>query len=141
MSMVKFYTLVKVPELKSRRKLKVFICDLIAKEKRDLSVLTYIFCSDDYLLKMNLDFLKHHYYTDVITFDLGSEVNGINGEVYISVDRVRDNALLLGTKTVAELHRVMFHGALHLCGYKDKLKADKVLMTKKEDYYLKRYKV
>jgi probable rRNA maturation factor len=138
--MVKFYTLEPIRELKNRRELKSFILQLVAKEKRSAGQLSFIFCSDEYLLKINQDFLHHDYYTDIITFDLSGSQGDIEGEIYISIDRVRDNANLLGVNIVDELHRVIFHGILHLCGYKDKLKTDKALMRKKEDYYLKRYK-
>lgn len=138
--MVKFFMLKPLRELKNRRKLKAFIEQLAGKEKMEVSQLSFIFCSDDYLLKINQDFLQHDYYTDIITFDLSNSPGEIEGEIYISIDRVRDNAQLLKVDAADELHRVIFHGVLHLCGYKDKLKPDKVLMRKKEDYYLKRYK-
>jgi rRNA maturation RNase YbeY len=138
--MVKFYTLEPLRELKNRRKLKSFIELLVLKEKKSLSQLQFIFCSDDYLLRINQEFLQHDYYTDIITFDLSASVGKIEGEIYISIDRVRDNARFLAVDIADELHRVIFHGVLHLCGYKDKLKTDKALMRKKEDYCLKRYK-
>ena len=100
--------------------------------------LNYIFCSDKELLKINIDFLNHDYFTDIITFDL-SEKDGIVGEIYISLERVRENAQQLKVPVTEELHRVIFHGALHLCGFKDKTKADKLVMTKKQDEYLYRY--
>jgi probable rRNA maturation factor len=138
--MVKFFTLEPLRELKDRRKLKSFIERLVVKEKKRLAQLGFVFCSDDYLLKINQDFLQHDYFTDIITFDLSTSASEIEGEIYISIDRVRDNARMLEVDIVDELHRVIFHGVLHLCGYKDKLKTDKALMRKKEDYYLKRYK-
>ncbi len=98
----------------------------------------YIFCSDEYLLQINRDHLQHDYYTDIVTFDL-SEGEAIIAEVYISTDRVKDNALTLATGYTAEMLRVIFHGALHLCGYKDKSKKQATLMRKMEDAYLKRY--
>jgi probable rRNA maturation factor len=138
--MVKFFVLEPLRELKDRRRLKAFLEELAVKEKKKLSQLSYIFCSDDYLLKINQDFLQHDYYTDIITFDLSNTSGQIEGEIYISIDRVRDNAQELKVDLADELHRVIFHGVLHLCGYKDKLKPDKALMRKKEDYYLKRYR-
>lgn len=125
--------------LTRRTELKAFINKLFKKEGLRLASLDYIFCSDDYLLKINQDFLKHDYYTDIITFDLTEQDQSISGEIYISIDRVKDNAIQQGTSFKEELHRVVFHGALHLCGYKDKSKKDKLAMTKKEDYYLSRF--
>lgn len=102
--------------------------------------LSYVFCSDDYLLDINRSFLQHDYYTDIITFDLtepGSKK--IDAEIYISVDTIRDNAQRFDTSITKELHRVIFHGVLHLCGYKDKTSKDQELMTRKEDHYLSLY--
>lgn len=104
-------------------------------EKKSLAHISYIFCSDDYLLKINQEYLQHDFYTDIITFDL-TEENGIIGEVYISVDRIKENAKKYSSSFLVESHRVIFHGALHLCNYEDKTKANKLIMTKKEDYYL-----
>ncbi|RFM30648.1 rRNA maturation RNase YbeY [Deminuibacter soli] len=120
--------------------LKQFVETIFKKEKHPLQEIRYIFCSDDYLLQINRDHLQHDYYTDIITFDL-SEGNGTIGEVYISLDRVKDNAKTHETTYPTEARRVIFHGALHLCGYKDKSKADAVNMRKMEDLYLKKYLV
>ena len=88
---------------------------------------------------MNNRFLKHNFYTDVITFDLGSAGNGTEAEVYLSIDRIKDNAKKIGVPFNKELHRVIFHGALHLCGYKDKTKAQQKEMRSKENRYLLKY--
>ena len=124
--------------LQSRTKLKKFIELIFKKEGRPLLSINYIFCTDKALLEINKQFLKHDFYTDIITFDL-SESDEIAAEIYISVDRVRDNASLLGVSFKSELHRVIFHGALHLCGYSDKTKDQKAEMRVKEDYYLRKY--
>jgi probable rRNA maturation factor len=121
--------------LTNRRALKSFINQLFKKEGYTLDSLDYIFCSDEYLLKINQDFLKHDDYTDIITFDL-SESDEVIGEIYISIDRIKENSLTHNTSFTNELHRVIIHGALHLCGYKDKSKVDKADMTKRENYYL-----
>lgn len=121
--------------LNNRIKLTEFICKLFKKEGYTLESLDYIFCSDEYLLKINQDFLQHDDYTDIITFDL-SESEAVVGEIYISIERVQENARLHGQSFSDELLRVIFHGALHLCGYKDKTQKDKMLMTRMEDYYL-----
>lgn len=136
--MVRFH-LLETFTLKDRNKLKAFINSIFKKEGKSLNSLDYIFCSDDYLLKINQDFLKHDYFTDIITFDLSNPGEAVTGEVYISIDRVKDNAAKNHTSFTNELHRVVFHGVLHLCGFKDKKPADKSLMTRREDYYLSRY--
>ncbi|BAV09736.1 rRNA maturation RNase YbeY [Filimonas lacunae] len=116
---------------------------LFSKEKKKLEEIRYIFCSDEYLLQINKDFLQHDYYTDIITFDL-SEGDATTSEVYISVDRVKENAITQGTTFTREMLRVLFHGALHLCGYKDKTKDQVSEMRKKEEQYIlsfeKKYK-
>jgi probable rRNA maturation factor len=125
--------------LKNRRRLKDFISTLINKEKRDINTLNYIFCSDKALLKINRKYLGHDFYTDVITFDLSSSPKEIFADIYISAERVRANAKELEVSLKDEIHRVMFHGLLHLCGYKDKTKKQQVEIKKKENYYLSLY--
>ena len=139
MQKVQFYFLDRNPALKERTRLKLFIEKLFTSEKMKLGNLSYIFCSDEHLLTINNDFLKHDFYTDVITFDLSSSKNEIEGEVYLSVDRIKDNAKQLGVSFKEELHRVIFHGALHLCGYKDKKKEEALIMRSKENKSLKRF--
>ena len=139
MQKIEFYFLDRNPTLKERTRLKLLIEKLFTLEKKKLGNLSYIFCSDEYLLGINKDFLKHDFYTDVITFDLSSSKVEIEGEVYLSVDRIKDNAKQLGVSFTEELHRVIFHGALHLCGYKDKTKMAKELMRSAENKYLKLY--
>ena len=125
--------------LTSKTELKVFIESLFKKEKTPLATINYIFCSDEYLLSINQQFLKHDYYTDIITFGLHDKGTPVVAEVYISTDRVKENAANNGVTYTNEMLRVLFHGALHLCGYKDKSKADILTMRAKEDAYLKRY--
>ena len=127
---------IRVPE---RTRLKLHIGELFKRKGKDLSALTYVFCSDKYLLSINKEFLHHNDYTDIITFCLSGPVDPIIGEIYISVDRIRENAQFLGLSMNEELHRVIFHGALHLCGYKDKTPNDKKKMTSEEDKNLKLY--
>ncbi|HVU85535.1 MAG TPA: rRNA maturation RNase YbeY, partial [Puia sp.] len=122
-----------------RGHLKSFISTLFKKEGKKLDEISYIFCSDDYLLEINRQYLKHDYYTDIITFGLSEPGQPINAEIYISVDRIKDNAREFKTSFKRELHRVIFHGALHLCGYKDKKKEDQQVMRKMEDKYLTQY--
>ncbi len=111
---------------------------LFQNEKKNPEQIDFIICDDEYLLDLNKAHLKHDYYTDVITFDYTTEeINeGVVGEVYISIQRVRDNATKFKVNTTTELHRVMIHGALHLCGYKDHTAVARTRMTAKEDYYL-----
>ena len=125
--------------LRERTKLKRFLVSIFKKEKKQLEDLQYIFCSDDYLLEINRQYLDHDYYTDIITFDLSEKGQLINAEIYISVDRVRENAREFGSSLRQELHRVMFHGALHLCGYKDKKPKEAQIMRQMEEKWLKRY--
>jgi probable rRNA maturation factor len=124
--------------LSNRTALKKFIESLFRKERKKLSSLNYIFCSDERLLQINRDYLKHDYYTDIITFDL-SPGNQTEGEIYISIDRVRENAWSEGTSFKEELARVIFHGALHLCGYGDKTPAQVNVMRSKENGYMQAY--
>lgn len=125
--------------IKQVRKLKAFIEHLILAEKRIPGPLSFVFCTDEYLLSINKQYLNHHFYTDIITFDLSTSKKVISGELYISIDRIKENAKEFKTTTTNELQRVMFHGVLHLCGYKDKSPKDIKLMRTKEDQYLKLY--
>ncbi len=125
--------------LRNRSKLKKFIEAIFKREGFKLQLLNYIFCSDKDLLAINRQYLKHNYYTDIITFGLSDKGMPVEGEIYISVDRVRDNALAEGESLTRELHRVIFHGALHLCGYKDKSSVEKKRMREEEDKCLSKY--
>ena len=104
----------------------------------ELQSINYIFCTDKAVLEINRQFLAHDFYTDIITFDL-SDSNAIQAEIYISVDRVKDNATQLGVSFKSELHRIIFHGVLHLCGYKDKKRGEIEEMRSKEGFYLNKY--
>jgi probable rRNA maturation factor len=122
--------------LRKRTELRKWISSIIRKEGYTLSSLNYIFCSDAYLLDLNIRHLRHHTLTDIITFDLSSSKKNIEGEIYISMTRVKENAAIYKVPLSHELHRVIIHGALHLCGYKDKKPAEQKQMRAKEDYYL-----
>ncbi|MFM9908330.1 MAG: rRNA maturation RNase YbeY [Chitinophagaceae bacterium] len=137
-SKVQFHYQLKGFNFRERTRLKIFILKLFKQEGKSLDSLSYIFCSDDYLLSINQQFLNHDFYTDIITFNLSESVN-LKGEIYISLERVLDNSLQYNTSQKEELHRVIFHGALHLCGYNDKSKADKIIMRRKEQAYLNLY--
>lgn len=137
-SKVQFHFLSPVPNLKNRTALKAFISSTLKRKNRKLGSINFIFCSDDYLLQINKQFLNHHFFTDIITFDL-SEGEKLEAEIYISIDRVRENASLFNTSLVNELHRVVFHGILHLCGLKDKTSKESEVMRKAEQKLLNLY--
>ena len=139
LSKIKFHFSAKDTYLEDRMRLKKFILALFDKEGRRLETLNYIFCSDKYLLSINQSFLSHNYYTDIITFELSETIEVVVGEIYISIDRIRVNSRLFSTTIKEELHRVIIHGALHLCGYKDKTKAERLKMREKENFYLVKY--
>ena len=122
--------------LKDKRKVRQWIKDTIAAEGYQLEELSYVFCSDAYLLTINQQYLDHDTYTDIVTFDNSEEKGVIVGDIFISIDRIRENSEKFKQTFVDELHRVIIHGALHLLGYKDKKPAEKQKMTEKEDFYL-----
>ncbi|KJF44155.1 rRNA maturation RNase YbeY [Draconibacterium sediminis] len=115
--------------------LKNQIENLVINEKYQLGELTIVYCSDEFLLEMNKQYLDHDYYTDIITFDY-VEKNVISGDLFISIDRVNENAENYGISQLKELYRVVLHGVLHLVGYKDKTEEEQVEMTKMEEFYL-----
>lgn len=123
-------------KLKNKRAVKNWLTDTIKAEGFILKELSYIFCSDLYLLQVNRQFLDHDYFTDIITFDNSAGDGLIAGDIFISIDRVRENAAKFKVSVDDELHRVIIHGVLHLVGYKDKTAKDKKKMTLKEDFYL-----
>jgi rRNA maturation RNase YbeY len=123
--------------LKNKKDLTGIILHLFKKENNvDLESLTYIFCTDQYLRKLNRRFLNHDYYTDILTFVLSDKGNPLVSEIYISIDRVKENSQKLNISQHNELLRVIFHGALHLCGYNDNTDRQKIRMRQKEDEYL-----
>ena len=125
--------------LQRRRVLKTFILSVFKKQGVPLEELNVIFCDDEYLLDLNHRFLKHDFYTDILSFPLSRSNQPLVAEIYISVDRVRDNALSGETTFKEEIHRVIFHGVLHFCGYKDKTTRDIKPMRAMENQYLKQY--
>lgn len=125
--------------LRNRNQLKAFITKIFETEGVSVNSVDFIFCSDSYLLNINRSFLKHNYFTDIITFNLADNNAPVQGEVYISANTVRANAARLKNSVAKELHRVIFHGLLHLCGYLDKTVEQQALMTAKEDQYLSLY--
>ncbi|MDB5288123.1 MAG: rRNA maturation factor [Mucilaginibacter sp.] len=122
--------------LKNKTAVRKWITETIVAEGFKLAELTFVFCSDEYLLQINQQYLNHDTYTDIITFDNSEEHNTIAGDIFISIERIKENAAKFAVTEAQELHRVIIHGALHLLGYKDKTVADKKKMTLKEDHYL-----
>jgi rRNA maturation RNase YbeY len=133
---VKFFAEdVEKPALKYRS-IKQWIASEIEKENFDIGNINYIFCSDEYLLKMNIKHLEHDYYTDIISFDY-CDGNLISGDLFISLDSIKENAVLYGTNE-SEIYRVMIHGILHLCGYKDDTEEESENMRQRENEALLR---
>ncbi len=123
-------------KLKNKLKVRQWITDTIVAEGFKLQELTYVFCSDTYLLQINQQYLDHDTYTDIVTFDNSEYEGEITGDIFISIPRIQENATIFKVSETDELHRVIIHGALHLLGYTDKTPADQKKMTEKEDYYL-----
>lgn len=120
--------------LKEKRKRKTWLKNIAEAENHKISELNYIFCSDEYLLNINVEYLDHDTYTDIITFDNSEEENIIEGDIFISIDRVKENSKTLNVEEEKELSRVISHGLFHLLGYKDKSKEEANLMRNKEEF-------
>ena len=125
-------------KLRKIKKVRKWLSDAIYAEGKTYGEISLIFCDDTYLHGMNIKFLNHDTLTDVITFDY-NEGNKISGDIFISIERVKENATLFSKSQTDELHRVMLHGVLHLCGYKDKTKNDSKIMREKENWALSEY--
>ena len=124
---------------RNRNQVKDFLRDLLKREQTQATEIRVIFCTDDQLLEINRQFLNHDYYTDIITFNLSAKREPVNAELYLSIDRIKDNAQSANTTFKRELHRVIFHGVLHLCGYNDKSSQQIKKMREREDHYLRLY--
>ncbi|MBE9491551.1 MAG: rRNA maturation RNase YbeY [Bacteroidetes bacterium] len=122
--------------LKGKRKLRSWIFSAIANEEKIPGLINIIFCDDKFLLPINKNYLHHDTLTDIITFNFSEEDDKIYGDIYISIERARENARLFKVSFSDELHRLLIHGILHLAGYDDKSPEEKDTMSKKEDYYL-----
>jgi rRNA maturation RNase YbeY len=130
---VNFFTENTKFKLSQKRNIKSALSEIASAYKKDISELNYIFCSDDYLHSINLQYLNHDTYTDIITFDNSLNNSSLLGDIFISIDRVKENAIKFNVTFEQELYRVLSHGLLHLCGFKDKKKEDKEKMTKAEN--------
>lgn len=126
---------------KGKTQLKTNVLNLFQQEGASVVRIDYVFCSDEYLLQLNQRHLQHDTLTDIITFDLSEQPGRVIAEIYISIDRVKENAIIHKVTFESELRRVVYHGALHLCGYKDKTLNQKAKMRAKEDKYLKMFHV
>lgn len=135
---INFYSQGTSFNVKSKIPLKKWIKFTISNEGKEAEEINVIFCDDEHLFNLNKEYLNHNTLTDIITFDY-TENSILSGEIFISIDRVRENALKFSSDFYMELRRVIIHGVLHLCGYKDKSKGDKLEMTSKEDFYLDHY--
>lgn len=137
MSIQYFNEDISFPKVK-KRIITDWIKKVIIAEGKEVGDISFISCSDEYLLEVNKKFLEHDYYTDVITFDY-VENDIISGDIFISIDRIKANSVEFKCDFTNEFLRILIHGVLHLIGYKDKTKSDKLLMTQKEDFYLNLY--
>ena len=122
--------------IKNKLYLKTFLASIFVREKVEFKSVGYIFCTDEFLLKLNQQYLNHDTYTDILTFTLSGTSLPVVSEIYISIERVKENVAALSVSFEEELHRVMIHGILHLCGYTDETIEAKKEMRKREDYYL-----
>lgn len=141
LQVIHFHYLVPMFHFPNRTKLKSFLLKQLKKEGKVVETINFIFCDDAYLLNFNQQYLNHDTLTDIITFELSPKSQPLVSDVYISVERVKDNAAHFNTGFSKELHRVIFHGCLHLAGYKDKTKSDQISMQTKENEWLDKYYV
>lgn len=138
MSAIQFYSQEINYSLKNKTAIRKWLQGVALSEGFILDELNYIFCNDEFLHDMNVHYLQHDTLTDVITFDNAVVKGNIIGDIFISIERIKENAFTYNVTVADELHRVMVHGLLHLCGYKDKTSKAKKFMTEKEDFYLKK---
>lgn len=135
MAKINFYNQEIDFRLKEKAKIRRWISQVVENECKTIGEISYVFCTDTYLLDINQQYLKHNTYTDIVTFDY-TEEGKISGDLFISVERVTENAQRFSVNFEHELKRVLVHGILHLCGYKDKSEEDEKVMRAREDYYL-----
>lgn len=136
---IQFHYLHNSFHFKKRREVKAFLLKSLSREGRKVEAINYIFCDDAYLFQINKQYLNHDTFTDIVTFELSPKLQPLVADIYISVERVKENASIFKTSFFKELHRVIFHGALHLCGFKDKTKEQAAVMRRKEDELLQLY--
>ncbi|MES2880748.1 MAG: rRNA maturation RNase YbeY [Bacteroidota bacterium] len=136
---IHFHYLIHRFSFKHRNNLKLFLTSQLKKEQKLVDTINVIFCSDQYLLKINQEYLQHDFYTDIITFELSPPKARLVSDIYISIERVRENAKAYKVSFTKELHRIIFHGHLHLCGFDDKAPQAKKMMSEKEQDWLALY--
>tara|TARA_A100000171_G_scaffold32688_1_gene31073 strand:- start:12877 stop:13305 length:429 start_codon:yes stop_codon:yes gene_type:complete len=137
MSNINFFSEETLFELKQEEAINLWLQNIAKAENTEIEEISYIFCTDDYLLKINQEYLDHDYYTDIITFDNRDNINDpIESDIFISIDRVTENAIDQNVPFEVELKRVLAHGLLHLIGYNDKTEDEQQLMREKEEAYL-----
>lgn len=125
--------------LRNKNKIRTWIAQAIINEKKQLTQIDYIFCDDNFILKLNIKTLNHNYYTDIITFQYNTKNEPISAEIYISIDTVKTNARKYSQTFYNELLRVIIHGVLHCCEYSDKTESDQKKMREKEDFYVNKF--
>jgi rRNA maturation RNase YbeY len=140
MHLINFFSEKKTFKINNKKKLRLLFKEVCKQEKAVLSFVNCVFCSDEYLLKINKKHLEHNFLTDIITFDFSEKKNQIEGDLYISVDRVKDNAKKYKDTFLDEITRVVLHGLLHLIGYNDKTEKEKKRMRVLENKYVSLYK-
>lgn len=138
-TVIRFHFLTDRFHFDNRNRLKSFLLKQIIKQGKSVEAINYIFCNDEYLLGVNRKYLNHDVYTDIITFELSQKGRPLLSEIYISIERVRENAEVYETFFSKELHRIIFHGVLHLCGYKDKTEKQSHQMRREENKWLRKY--
>lgn len=136
---IQFHYVTSPFHFRDRARLKKFLNRLFRSEGEKAGEVNYIFCSDTYLLDLNRKYLSHNTYTDIITFEYSGTNEPIHSDIYISIDRIKENSKQYKSTFTHELHRVIFHGALHLCGYEDKTAVQKKKIREKENHYLEKY--
>lgn len=139
MAGIRLFFMIKTTAVKDRRLLKGWLNEVMTDEGKKPGSINFIFSNDQHVLELNREYLKHDYLTDILTFPMSEQEGIITGDIYISIERVKENAGDFGVKFSEELKRVMVHGILHMCGYKDKTRTEQKLMRQKEDHYLQRY--
>lgn len=138
---IRFHYLVKSFHFPNRNALKSFLITQLKREGRKVDAINYIFCNDEYLLQINQSYLHHDTYTDIVTFELSEKGQPLLADIYISISRVKENAFRFNQSFQAELHRVIFHGVLHLVGFTDKTDRDAMGMRASENLWMQRYLV
>lgn len=133
MQKIQFFTEDISFNLSNKTKIREWLNNVAKIHGAKIKEINYIFCSDEYLKQVNIDYLDHHYYTDIITFDNSEEDANLEADIFISIDRVKENSQEYSKEFLNELHRVMAHGVLHLIGFTDKEEADQIEMKKQED--------